>query len=222
MLGYFKGIFKLKSTFILLYLSLFSLSLSLVRIAFTRRLMFLFLMWNLLLAFVPWLLTSFLHVRKIKNRLFFSIIIFAWIIFFPNAPYILTDLIHLGKEKSVPIWFDLILLLSYGFAGLLYGFVSLNLIEIRLKEKYKASVCNVLVCVLIYVSCFGIYIGRFLRWNSWNLFTDLDSIFIDVFARVKNPAQHFTTWAFTFLFGTLLNLMYYGFKYANENDLNTV
>ena len=112
MLGYFKGIFKLKSTFILLYLSLFSLSLSLVRIAFTRRLMFLFLMWNLFLAFVPWLLTSFLHVRKIKNRLFFSIIIFAWIIFFPNAPYILTDLIHLGKEKSVPIWFDLILLLS--------------------------------------------------------------------------------------------------------------
>ena len=90
--------------------------------------------WNLFLAFVPWLLSSFLYFHKIKKNLLCALIIFVWMLFFPNAPYVLTDLLHLRKDLSVPVWYDFIMLLSYAFTGLLYAFVSLNFIEVRLNE----------------------------------------------------------------------------------------
>ena len=209
---YLKNLFSLKSTFVLMYLSLFSLALTVARIAFTQKNVFLFMVWNLFLAFVPWLLSSFLYFHKIKNNLLCALIIFVWMLFFPNAPYVLTDLLHLRKDLSVPVWYDFIMLLSYAFTGLLYAFVSLNFIEIRLNEKYKPAVIKILVYLMIYVSSFGVYIGRFLRWNSWDVFANPVSLFSDVYERITSPGRHLSAWLFTFLLGTLLNLVYAAFK----------
>ena len=104
------------------------------------------------------------------------------------------------------------MLLSYAFTGLLYAFVSLNFIEVRLNEKYKPAVIKILICLMIYVSCFGVYIGRFLRWNSWDVFANPVSLFGDVYERIASPVWHLSAWLFTFLLGTLLNLVYAAFK----------
>lgn len=205
-----------RSTITLVLFSLFSLSLSVARMAFSGRPLYFFMAWNLFLAFVPWAISTIMDsvhfANKILNRLLMSLLLLTWLAFFPNAPYVLTDLIYVGREKSAPIWFDLIMLLSYGFTGMLFGFISLASIQDRLKKRFGSLLTNFAVVGLIYLSCFGVFLGRFMRWNSWDLVSNLDSVLSDILKQVAHPLANSSTWVFTFLFGTLLCLTYYGFR----------
>ena len=212
MFTYIKNVFKIKSTYVLLLLSLFSIALSIMRLAYTDTGFYLFLFWNLFLAFIPWFIASILYVNKIRNKFAITVLTFIWLLFFPNAPYILTDIIHLGIGKNAPLWFDLILLLSYSFTGMLYGFVSLYMIENKLSLLLKRRTYGIIPIFLIYLSCFGVYLGRFLRWNSWDIISNISGLFIDIKNRIINPFQYETTWGFTILFGTLLNGIYFSYK----------
>jgi uncharacterized membrane protein len=153
--------------------------LSLFRVNYSETKHFLFLNWNLFLAFVPWILTSLVilnpKIQQSKFTLF--ILLGTWVLFFPNAPYILTDLFHLSYNSSMPIWFDLVLILSYAWVGLLYGFFSLRDIEDLLQKKIKKSIVRLLIIILLFLGSFGIYLGRFLRWNSWNLVNKPNQLF---------------------------------------------
>jgi uncharacterized membrane protein len=212
MLKFIRDVFAVRSTWILLLLSLFSIGLTVARIIFSESLFFVFLWWNLFLAFIPWSIAAFIRVRKVHNRLALAILLACWIVFFPNAPYILTDLIHLEPTWGAPLWYDLILLTSFAFTGMLYGFVSLHLLETRFFRRLSRFWSSVASAGLIYLSCFGIYLGRFLRWNSWDLVNNPRLVLSDVFARLSNPVEHRETWGFTILFGTLLNLVYWSYK----------
>ena len=92
----------------------------------------------------------------------------VWLLFFPNCLYMLTDLIHLRQIADAPVWLDLIIVLSFAWAGLCYGFVSLMDIESFLKERFHAApkIVNGLSVSMIYLAAFGICTRRFLRWNS--------------------------------------------------------
>jgi len=212
MIDYFRKLWLIRSTRVLLLASLFSVVLSAIRVAYTQDLFFIFLVWNLFLAFVPWFIASLAYIKKVTNWAILAVMILLWLAFFPNAPYILTDLIHLRKGWHIPLWFDLILLLSYGFSGMLYGFVSLRMIELILTAKTGHRRMGILSVPLIYLACFGVYIGRFLRWNSWDLVSNLGSVMQDVYIRIANPFGNPDTWAFTCLFGTLLNILYWSYK----------
>src|SRR5512134_2599871 len=87
-----------------------------------------FLIWNLFLAWVPFIISYFTYTITLKRRLIYLVIPFAsllWLIFFPNAPYILTDFQHLAKPSpELPVWYDVIMLIWFGFTGLLLGIVS--------------------------------------------------------------------------------------------------
>lgn len=208
MKDYFKKIFKYKTTWTLLIISVFSIALTLGRRKFTGLSFFTFMIWNLFLAFIPWLAASIVYVKNIKNKVAIVIIILLWLVFFPNAPYMLTDLVHLGKDTAAPIWFDIIMLLSYGFAGLIYGFTSLQMIEEKIKSVFNLKHASQISIFLIFLSCFGIYLGRFLRWNTWDLVTNMKGVMGDIFRRVFYPQEYPQTWIFTVLFGILLNIVY--------------
>ncbi len=220
MFKYVRDVFSIRSTWVLFFLSVFSTLLTVVRVLVTGRSMFLFLWWNLFLAFIPWSIATLVRVREIQNRWILSLLLVCWIVFFPNAPYILTDLVHLQDDRSAPLWFDLMLLLSFGFAGMFYGFVSLRFLETRFLRTLSRLWSEVVSVGLIYLACFGIYLGRFLRWNSWNLVDDLSRVLFDVFARVADPLAHRETWGFTLLFGTFLNLVYWSFKAFARDTTN--
>jgi uncharacterized membrane protein len=100
-----------------------------------------------------------------------SLSAFAWLVFFPNAPYILTDLQHLGNPKpDVPLWFDMLLIIWFAWTGLLLGLVSLFLMHgIVIREFGRVTGWGFVLAVGV-LSSLGVYIGRFLRWNSWDLF----------------------------------------------------
>src|SRR5208337_1448319 len=126
---------RLRLTLFLIAFSLFCVALSVFRVFLAGTYGYLFLNWNLLLAFLPWLLTSVVVIRKVKSRTAILLVMGIWLLFFPNCLYMLTDLIHLRQIEDAPVWLDLIIVLSFAWAGLCYGFVSLMDIESFLKER---------------------------------------------------------------------------------------
>lgn len=170
---------------------------------------FLFLNWNLFLAGLPLLFSRLLiyNERITPAKLFF--LLPMWLLFFPNAPYILTDLFHLGNTKTMPKWFDLILILMFAWAGLFAGFKSLQDIQRMLMKFVSKRISVLIVIALLFSAAFGVYIGRFERWNSWDLLTHPFSVAGDVIEKFIHPFSHLRTWGVTLMLGTLLNVIWF-------------
>ena len=196
-------------------LSLFCFSLSIVRFIYSDTKTFLFLNWNLFLALIPWALTTWLiiHPKIRKYKIVVGLVICIWLLFFPNAPYILTDLFHLKYTAlSIPIWFDLVLILSFAWTGLLFGFFSLWDIEFILSKFFKQKYISVISIILLFLGSFGIYLGRYLRWNSWDIINKPFQLMYDIGDRLINPFSHPRTWGMTLLFGLFLSILYFSFR----------
>jgi len=173
------------------------------------------------LAFIPWLLSTLVLIYPaVQNKKFSTImLLFSWLLFFPNAPYILTDLFHLRHINSMPVWFDLTFILLFAWTGLLYGFLSLrNVEEIMTKKynKYAARVCSI---SLLFLAAFGVYLGRFLRWNSWDILHEPLGLIYDVAHRIVYPFQHPRTWGMTLFFGLFLNVVYWSIKLVQNGEV---
>lgn len=205
---------RLNETIFLGVLTLFCFGVSLFRFVYTDTKVFLFLNWNLFLAFIPWALTSLVIIKPKfqKSRLILIVLLGSWLLFFPNAPYILTDLFHLRLKSSMPIWFDLILILSFAWTGLLFGFLSLWDIEKLLRNFMKRTSVIIISVVLLFIGSFGIYVGRFLRWNSWDILTEPFKLMYDIGDRFINPFEHPRTWGMTIFMGLFLNMIYLSFR----------
>jgi uncharacterized membrane protein len=211
---------RFNMSLLLVVMSLTCFSLSVFRVYKTNHGLFLFLNWNLFLAFIPWLLTSLVMIfpRLQKNKWMLLPVLGSWILFFPNAPYILTDLFHLRVNTKVPIWYDLVLILSFAWTGLLYGLISLFDIERILGAFIHKKIVTIISVFLLFVSGFGIYIGRFLRWNSWDIIQAPGALLNDVADRFLNPASHPRTWAVTILMGVFLNMIYWSMRLLKRTE----
>ena len=186
--------------------------------------MFLFLNWNLFLAVIPWLFTSIAisFPRVYNNRVFVISLTVLWLLFFPNAPYILTDLFHLRLNSTMPIWFDLVLILSFAWVGLFVGFLSLWDIEKIIVSTFKFKYPKILSTILLFLTSFGIYLGRFLRWNSWDVISQPSQLIFDITTRILHPFHHPTTWGVTLFLGVFLNLAYWSFRFLGDRFNNSI
>jgi uncharacterized membrane protein len=203
-------------------LTAFCIFLSVFRCSYTHSRTFFFLNWNLLLAMLPWGI-SMLLVMKPKfreNRVLVSISIMLWLLFFPNAPYILTDLFHTKAHRGIPMWYDLVLILSYAWTGLLYGLFSLWHIERVLQRYFSIKTITRMSSALFFVVAFGIYLGRVLRWNSWDALTHPVTLLEDILVRFYEPEAYPQTWGMTLLLGVFLNIVYWTFKYVHSVKFN--
>lgn len=131
---------------------------------------FVFLWWNLFLAWVPWVLSA--SLRFTHRGLFFWPVLFSWLAFWPNAPYLLTDLVHLKARPPVPLWFDVLFLASFAWAGCLLGWDSLSRVHGELRTRLGATRAGVLIAASVLLCGVGVFLGRFERLNSWELVTD--------------------------------------------------
>lgn len=211
---------RIKEAVFLSVLTLLCFGLIIGRVHISDSKMFLFLVWNLFLAGVPWVISTLmiLNERFQRNKLAVILMLGSWILFFPNAPYILTDLFHLKTSSSMPMWFDLVLVLAFAWTGLIFGFLSLRDIAIILGKKVSEFWVSIITIILLYLSAFGIYLGRYLRWNSWDILDQPFGIIHDIGTRIINPLEHPRTWGMTLLMGTLLNMFYWSFTLIRRQD----
>ena len=184
-------------------------SLMALRIVRTGTLMYAFLGWNLFLALVPLAASEVLVRAKRTGSQLCSLGL--WLLFLPNAPYILTDLLHLRARPPVPLWFDLALLLSCAGTGLLLAFESVADVQAFMTRRFGDLVGWSVAIASLVLSAFGIYLGRFLRWNSWDVVANPAALIADVAQRIVNPLAHTRTTGVTVIFGVLLTLGYAAF-----------
>jgi uncharacterized membrane protein len=175
------------------------------RIHHTDRYYFLFLIWNLFLAFIPYVISTYMVVRKEQFSLLKLLpFYFAWLLFFPNAPYILTDMLHLEARDEIGIWYDMGLILSFAVTGLMIGYLSLiDIFEIA-KTKVNKSAAWLLTIFNITAGSFGVYVGRYLRYNSWDLIVCPKPLFLDIATRILHPMAHPKTIGVTLIFSGIL------------------
>jgi uncharacterized membrane protein len=195
----------------------------LIRVAYTGSYYYLFLLWNIFLAFIPFLISGIIVRHVLGNRGNLSMwIVFGggilWLLTFPNAPYLVTDVIHLGSSKLIPKWYDVILLFVTALVGMLFTFYSLAHIEKALSTKYEKMKTGILLGLMIFVSSFGIYVGRFLRWNSWDVFTNPQELALDIWGVFVHPTMYKEAYAFTFTMLVFIGLSYYAWKAGNKEE----
>ena len=181
-----------------------------VRIGLTGSPFGLFLGWNLVLAAVP--LAASTALVRLDGRGARPGALLAlgavWLLFLPNAPYILTDLVHLQPRGAVPLWYDLALLLSAAGTGLLAGYVSLADVQSLVDRRLGAAAAWVVAVGVLFLSAFGVYLGRELRWNSWDVVTAPGALLADVAWRALDPFGDLDTVVLTVVFGSMLTLGY--------------
>ncbi len=143
------------------------------RISATGSIQYAFLVWNLFLAWIPFGIAYFTYITSIRRHWLYVIVpvsALLWLIFFPNAPYILTDLQHLSYGSGdVPVWYDVILLIWFSFTGLFLGMVSLFLMQEIVRREFGRWFGWGFVLIVAGLTSIGVYMGRFLRWNSWDV-----------------------------------------------------
>lgn len=180
---------------------LFTLTLLALRVIATGSPAFTFLPWNLLLAGLPLLFSYGVQRHRASRPLLAWICGGLWLLFFPNALYITTDLFHLRERTPVPLWYDLLLLLSAAFNGALYGFVSLARMEGALRKLLGRRGLGPGIFGLLVLCGFGIYLGRYLRYNSWDVAANPLSLLLDVADVLRHPRRHAEAWALSGVFG---------------------
>ncbi len=152
---------------------------------------FRFLVWNLILAWIPLLLALLVYDRYRRGR---SLLVLApalvlWLLFLPNAPYIVTDFVHLSAGSPAPLWLDGVEVSAFAWTGMLLGFVSLYLVHAVARHRLGAVPSWVgVLCVLALVSV-GVYLGRVKRWNSWDLLTQPGARLAQLHAHLGDPAS---------------------------------
>ncbi|MBI5302293.1 MAG: DUF1361 domain-containing protein [Chloroflexi bacterium] len=195
------------------------------RFYLTRRWDFRFLVWDSFLAWVPYLsaLTiAILHQRYPRRVWLIVIPSFVWLLFLPNAPYLLTDWWHLHERKPVPLWYDVGMLASFAWMGLFLGVASLRTMH-SIVEKILGRVIGWLFALgAIGASGFGIYLGRFLDWNSWDVFFEPHNILADILIRLAHPIRHSQTYGVTMLFAGLMLVTYLMLKSAEQRKVEQI
>lgn len=163
-------------------------ALLLARAIYARELRFQFLPINLVLAWIPLifaLAVYALRARGSRHWLLLGACAFVWFIFYPNAPYLITDLVHLHTRAPVPHWFDIILFMSFAWTGLFLGYLSLYLMQEVVRNWLGRAFSWQFAIGMLAMGALGVFLGRFWRWNSWELATHPFGLASDAMRRLS-------------------------------------
>jgi len=148
--------------------SFFAVCLLSYRIFKTESLIYIFLAWNLFLAFIPYWISS--HLNKLEELKYFHLPLVAiWMLFLPNSPYIITDLFHLRHRDPIPYWYDLVLVYSFALIGFVLFYKSIFDMLKLVRNMIPESYLKYILPAFFWLMAFGLYLGRYLRFNSWNV-----------------------------------------------------
>ena len=193
--------------------SVLSVALELLRERHFGTTGFRFLLWNLLLAWIPALFALVVYDGYRRGTALWRLAPAAlgWLLFLPNAPYIFTDFVHLTADPQAPLWFDGTVLSAFAWTGVLLGFVSLYLVHAVVRHRFGAWVGWSTALAALTLTSAGVYLGRVLRWNSWDLLVRPGRRLAEVAPRLTDPASLTRAGAVTLALTALLIATYAAF-----------
>ncbi len=195
----------------LIFASMICVALVVARWYYAQTLDYGFMIWNLFLAWIPFIMAFITYrLKRAQDRWSFVIAGCAliWLLFLPNAPYMLTDLIHLRYRADALVWYDLMLLLWFAWTGFMLGFGSIYLMQQVVTDSFGQVVGWVFATGSIILTSFGIYLGRFLRWNSWDVLRNPRALLADIYYPFRHPIANFEIHAFWLMLALLLMSVY--------------
>jgi len=181
------------------------------------------LIWNLFLAWIPFILAYVAHAiswRRVWLYLVIPVIAFLWLIFYPNAPYMLTDLQDLARiSTSAPLWYDVIIVVWCSWTAMLLGIVSLYLMQDIVIRTFGRFIGWSFILVTSALSSFGIYIGRFVRLNSWDILQNPKETAMSILGLIIDPSRRLAafTLSYTFFF-LFVYLLLYSFSHMLQEQ----
>lgn len=195
----------------LLASSMVSVLLLVVRMIVAGNTRFLFMIWNLFLAWLPLIFALGFRLNMTRHRLasWQNLGLLAlWLGFLPNSFYLMSDLIHLQSSGEAAVLYDIAMMMSFIINGLILGYISIYIVHVQLQKKWPVR--NILVFLAaVFMACgFAIYLGRYLRWNTWDILLNPFGILFDLSERIVNPFIHFQTYVVTLTFFVLLSATY--------------
>jgi len=204
-----------------LLFSVLTVGLIVVRGKIFKQRVYMPMLFNLFLAWIPLLsvgIALLLYLASVLNGGSLTwdtlVLLFIWFIFFPNSTYLITEFHHLKDEQGdIPYWFDTIVILSLALCGLILGSFSLLLVHQMLLISLPAFVTWIIFIVYLFLSNIGIYIGRFMRFNSWDVLTHPLKLVAHVAQAFKERSSRRQLLLFSSLF-TVFLLMFYIFLYS--------
>jgi len=193
------------------FASLLAVGLLAVRVYRSHSITFSFLVWNLVLAWIPFLSSLWAdqlyarHPRRWPSLVAAGVL---WLAFFPNAPYLVTDFWHLQPRPPIPVWYDIGMLSAFALTGLFLAVFSLRTMHKLVRGYLGPFLGWLFVGTALALGGLGVYLGRFLRWNSWDLLLNPRGVFTDVAIRLADPLSHPQTYGVTLLFAAILLVCY--------------
>ena len=190
------------------------LALVALRMCVTHSWTYAFYYWNLFLALIPLMASTWLDTRASLWTVRNLVSLGVWFCFLPNAPYLITDMVHFQEgPRRGPIYLDEAIVFASALNGVLLAYASVRRVEEWLLGSYAERPVRIAV-IAVFLACgFGIYLGRYLRLNSWNILTHPMTVAREVGVRVIFPFEYRQTWAVTLLFGVLLWAGYMALRY---------
>jgi uncharacterized membrane protein len=171
-----------------------------------------YLVWNLFLAWLPLVFMALL-LGQLKRRRWSSWpgigLSLLWLSFLPNSFYIVSDFIHLQEAPKNEILYNAVLFTSFALNGLILGFVSLYLFHMELRKRLPSRTTRGVIAAILLLCSFAIYLGRDLRWNTWDVLVNPAGILLDLSNRFISPLSYPRMFITTGVFFVLLTTTYY-------------
>jgi uncharacterized membrane protein len=210
-----------QSFYPILLSSLLALALFAARVLQSRSGAYSNLVWNLFLAWLPFLFSLLAATLFTRNQRNWPVLVLPgalWLIFFPNAPYIVTDFLHLEDRPQIPLWYDILMLATFAWTGCFLAIASLRTMQFIVKRYLGWYMSWVFAGAALALCGFGIYLGRFSRWNSWDLFSSPKSILRELAVNVIDPFSNLQFTGFTILFTAFLFVCYLTFMSVSRDS----
>lgn len=187
----------------------FAIFLVLLRMKITQNEGYLFMIWNLFLAAIPYLISQTMknHIWLQSSRIICFLCLVVWLLFLPNCPYMITDIIHLQNSNTNLAWYDLFLVFVFALNGLLLGLLSMFDVFQIIAFRYSKKVAFISMLKISLLTGYGIYLGRILRFNSWDILTKPNYLMQQILQSVHDPKAYLMTFAFGGLLFILFSLM---------------
>ena len=200
---------------LLAFVSSLAIVLLSLRIVITKDSWFIFLNWNLFLAWVPLIFIKWVWEKEVVRKSpawLLSGYLAIWLLFFPNAPYLITDLQHLRAVPDHMLWYDGLMIFTFALSGFLTGLYSIRIVHRIITNRWNQEFAWAIILPSMVLSGFGIFLGRYGRWNSWDIVAQPISLARGIIRSMQDPFAI----KYTLSFSLVLMLMYFAFHIFAE------